>query len=65
MAGERQPGRAQQLLAGHDSARGDAPQGDLDDVLAATGAVGLDDVGQLGWMRRSRSGGRPARSTSP
>ena len=48
VAGERQPGGAQQRLAGDRAAGGDPPEGDLDDVLAAAGAVGLDDVGELG-----------------
>ena len=48
VAGERQPGGPQQPLAGDLAARGDPPEGDLQDVLAAAGAVGLDDVGQLG-----------------
>ena len=38
----------QQPLAGDLAARGDPPQGDLQHVLAAAGAVGLDHVGQLG-----------------
>ena len=47
MADERQPGGAQQLVAGNPPAGRDAPQGDLDDVLTAPRTVGLDDVGQL------------------
>lgn len=44
---ECQPRRLEELLAGDPTAGSDAPQGDLHDVLAAAGAVGLDDVGEL------------------
>ena len=65
VADERQPGGAQQLVAGDLPAGRDPPQGDLHDVLAPPRPVRLDDVGQLRWMRRSRSGGSRSRSTSP
>ena len=48
VGGERQPGGEQQPVAGDLAAGRDAPQRDLQRVLAAAGAVGLDAVGQFG-----------------
>ena len=63
-ADEGEAGGTQQLVTGHLPSGRDPPEGDLHDVLAPSGAVALDDVGQL-LMDAAKAEGRQPLPAAP